>query len=134
MLKKVIKYEDFDGKEREETFYFNLTTAELAEWELSISGGMTGWIERIVETETTPEMVKLFKELITKSYGEKSPDGKRFIKNEELTEAFIQSNAYSVLFMELITDAKNAADFANGVMPKELNVDPSKIKLNPKNE
>ena len=120
MLKKTIKYTDYDGNEREEDFYFNLSKAEVTEMELSKEGGMSEYIKKISAAQNAPELIKLFKEIITKSYGEKSLDGKRFIKNKELTEAFIQTEAYSELFVELASNADEAVKFVNGIMPKNM--------------
>ena len=120
MLKKTIKYTDYDGNEREEDFYFNLSKAEITEMELSKEGGMSEYIKKISATQNGPELIKLFKEIIIKSYGEKSLDGKRFIKNKELTEAFIQTEAYSELFVELASNADEAVKFINGIMPKNM--------------
>lgn len=121
MLKKTIKYVDYDGNEREEDFYFNLSKAEVTEMELSKEGGMSEYIKKISATQNAPELIKLFKDIITKSYGEKSLDGKRFIKNKELTEAFTQTEAYSELFVELASNADEAVKFINGIMPKNVN-------------
>lgn len=120
MLVKEIKYTDFNGNERTEKFYFNLTKAEIMEMEMSTSGGMAEMINKIVETQNAPEIIKIFKELILKAYGEKSADGKRFIKSDELRDEFSQTEAYSQLFMELATDAEAAANFVNGIMPAGL--------------
>ena len=117
MLKKTITYEDFDGNERTEDFYFNLSKAEIMEMELSVSGGMTQMLNRIVSEQDGEKIIKTFKEIILKAYGEKSPDGKRFIKSEELSTAFSQTEAFSQLFMELATDADAAAKFVNGIIP-----------------
>ena len=121
MLKKTIKYTDYDGNEREEDFYFNLSKAEVTEMELSKEGGMSEYIKKISATQNGPELIKLFKDIIIKSYGEKSLDGKRFIKNKELTEAFTQTEAYSELFIELASNADEAVKFINGIMPKNMN-------------
>ena len=120
MLKKTIKYTDYDGNEREEDFYFNLSKAEVTEMELSKEGGMSEYIKKISAAQNAPELIKLFKEIITKSYGEKSLDGKRFIKNKELTDAFTQTEAYSELFVELASNADEAVKFINGIMPKNM--------------
>ena len=119
MLKKPITYIDYNGNERTENFYFNLSKAELMEMELSISGGLSELINRVVNTQDTPTLIKIFKELILKSYGEKSADGKRFVKNPELTDAFCQTEAYSNLFIELATDSDAAAAFVNGIIPAD---------------
>ena len=120
MLVKTITYKDFNGEERTEDFYFNLTEAELTEMSLSVNGGLDAYIKRIIAAQDTAELIKLFKELIQKAYGEKSLDGKRFIKNSELLEAFMQTNAYSDFFMELATDSKAASDFVNGIIPSNI--------------
>lgn len=119
MLVKKIKYTDFNGQEREEPFYFNLSKAELMEMELTTDGGLDTYIRRITAQQNNKEIVRLFKELILKSYGERSDDGKRFVKSKELTDAFTQTNAFSELFMELSTNADAAEKFITGV------VDPS---------
>ena len=118
MLKKTITYTDFNGMERSEDFYFNLTKAEVMEMEMSTVGGLSEMIQRIIAAQDTPSIIKVFKDLVLKSYGEKSADGKRFIKTPEITEAFSQTEAYSVLFMELATNADSAAAFVNGIIPK----------------
>ena len=120
MLKKTISYVDYDGNERTEDFYFNLTKAELLEMSLSTAGGLDKYIEKITKTQDTPKLIELFKDIIIRSYGVKSDDGKRFIKNQEITEEFTQTEAYSDLFMTLATDDKEAADFLNGIIPKSL--------------
>lgn len=116
MLKKTIKYKDYDGNEREEDFYFNFTEAELSEMELSVKGGLKQKLEAIVKAKNEPEIVKHFKEIILLAYGEKSPDGRQFIKSPELSKAFSYTPAYSILFMELASDADAAAKFINGVI------------------
>lgn len=119
MYRKVMTYTDFNGEERTEDFFFNLTKAELTEMELLTEGGLKEKIERITKAKDVPEIIKLFKELILKAYGVKSPDGKRFIKSEKLSEEFAQTNAYSDLFVELATDSGAAAAFVNGIMPSD---------------
>lgn len=120
MLKKSITYTDYNRVERTEDFYFNLSKAELMEMELGVTGGMTEMLNKIIAAKDAPSLMKTFKEMIMKSYGIKSDDGKRLIKSEELSIAFTQTEAYSVLFMELITDDKAAADFVNGIIPNEI--------------
>ena len=129
MLKKTIKYKDFNGNEREEDFYFNLMQSEIAELELSTVGGFTESIQKIIQTQDGPEIIKQFKNIILKSYGERSADGKRFIKSDELSEAFSQTNAYSELFMELATDDEAASAFINGIVPDELKQDENNISV-----
>lgn len=120
MLKKTITYPDYNGNDRTEDFYFNLTKAEIMEMEMSTSGGLTEMIQRVVASQDAPTIVKIFKDLVLRSYGQKSLDGKRFIKNDQLREEFSQTEAYSILFMELATDADAAAKFVNGIMPADM--------------
>ena len=117
MLKKTIKYEDFDGNKREEDFYFNLTKAEITEMELSESGGFAELIQKVVKIQDQPTLVKIFKDFILKAYGEKSADGKHFRKSPEISADFAATNAYSELFMELATNADAATEFVNGLAP-----------------
>lgn len=117
MLKKTITYTDYNGNERTEDFYFNLSKAEIMEMEMGTTGGMAEMIQKVVSTQDAPAIIKIFKDLVLKAYGEKSPDGKRFMKSEELSMAFSQTEAYSNLFMELATNADMAAKFVNGIVP-----------------
>lgn len=120
MIKETITYEDYNGVSRTEDFHFNLTKAEVMEMEMSQHGGMAEMIQRIVAAQDAPAIIKIFKELVLKAYGQKSADGRRFIKNEQLREEFSQTEAYSQLFMKLATDADAAAKFVNGIMPADL--------------
>lgn len=134
MLSKKIKYTDYNGVEREETFLFNLSKAELMEMELGTAGGLADMIKNIVAAQDTPSIVKIFKKLVLQAYGEKSPDGKRFLKVDEkgnpLSVGFSQTEAYSNLFMELATDADAAAKFVRGIVPGDIDisdVDPNEM-------
>lgn len=120
MLKKKITYVDYNGNERTEEHYFNLTQAEIMEMEMSTTGGLAEKIQKIVAAQDSASIIKVFKDLILKAYGEKSDDGRRFIKSKEIATAFSQTEAYSQLFMELATDAKAAADFVNGIIPANI--------------
>ena len=120
MLKKTVTYVDYNGVERTEDFYFNLSKAEVTEMELSVEGGFSKMLEEIVKSNDNARIIELFKEMVLKAYGEKSADGRRFIKSKELSEAFSQTEAYSGIFMELAMDEKAAAAFVNGIMPANL--------------
>lgn len=124
MLKKTITYTDYNGSERTEDFYFNLTKAEIMEMEMSTTGGLADMIKRIVAAQDAPAIIKIFKELILKAYGEKSADGKRFMKTDalgnKLYNDFEQTEAFSILFMELATNADSAAAFVNGIVPADM--------------
>lgn len=117
MLKKTITYTDYNGIERKEDFLFNLSEAELAEMLMTSEGDLAAMLTRIVEANDGPALTKTFKNFILKAYGEKSADGRRFMKSEEISTAFAQTEAYSQLFMELATNDKAAAEFINGIVP-----------------
>ena len=120
MVKKTIKYSDYNGKEREEDFYFNLSKVELLEMEMSTEGGLENKIKKIVESNNKYDIIKYFKDIIRQSYGKKSEDGKRFIKDPKDFEEFAQTEAYVNLFMELATNSDAAANFINGIIPQGL--------------
>lgn len=126
MLKKTIKYEDYNGVTREEDFFFNLSKAEIMEMQMSTAGGLADMLVALIKTQNTPEIIRIFKGIILKAYGEKSADGKYFIKvnadGHKLADDFAQTEAYSALFMELSTDSKAAAAFVNGIIPKDMEV------------
>lgn len=123
MIKKTITYTDYNDVERTETFWFHLNKAELMEMEMGTTGGFAGMVQKIIDAKDAPSIINTFKDLLLKAYGEKSPDGKRFIKNDEVRDAFSQTEAYSQLFMELATNAEAASEFVNGIMPKDLVMD-----------
>lgn len=118
MLKKTITYTDYDGLERTEEFRFNLTKAELVDMELTTAGTFSETMKRIIAEKNIIRIAKLFKELLLKSYGVKSDDGKRFVKSPELSEAFSQTEAYSDLYIELLSNPEEAAKFFAEVAPK----------------
>lgn len=117
MLKKTIQYTDYNDVKREEDFYFNLTETELAEMQLEVTGGLGSMLQAIVKAQDIPTIAKLFKQILLKAYGQKSPDGRRFIKSEELSIEFSQTGAYNVLYMELSQDAEKASEFITGIIP-----------------
>jgi hypothetical protein len=124
MLKKTIKYTDFNGDEREENFYFNLSKSELTEMELEINGGMSALLQQIIDTKDARGLLKIFKKIILASYGEKSADGKYFRKldadGHQLSIDFVSSPAFDELFLGLFTDTISVADFVKGLMPADL--------------
>lgn len=128
MLKRTITYPDYNEMERTEDFYFNITQAELIEMEYTTTGGFSAMIDKLISAVDLPAIIKIMKELILKAYGEKSPDGRRFIKSPELSEAFSQTEAYSQLFMELATNSQAASDFINGILPTPNPQQQAKIK------
>ena len=123
MLKKTITYEDFNGNNRTEDFYFNLTSSEITEMELSTDGGFDELLNRVIQKQSGSVIIKVFKDILLKAYGEKSIDGRKFEKSEKISDDFYHTNAYDVLFMELVTDAKKAAEFIKAIMPENLRKD-----------
>lgn len=124
MLKKTVTYIDFDGNERTENFFFNLTEQEIAEMELSTEGGLGNFINKAVAAKSQVELIELFKKLILAAYGVKSADGRRFVKNDAVREDFMSTQAFSDIYMELVQDADKASAFFNGIVPKEKNKAP----------
>lgn len=120
MIKKTIKYTDFNGTAREEDFYFNLTEAELMDLNLSEKGGLKGYLEAIISAQDEPAMVNLFKQIINLSYGIKSVDGRKFMKSPEILAEFTSTQAYSNLYMSLITNGDEAIKFITGVVPEDF--------------
>lgn len=121
MYKKTIKYTDYDGNERTEDFRFNLNETEILEMEASLNGGFTQYMEKIVAEQDTNRIMETFKKIIMKAYGEKSLDGKRFVKSDEISLAFTQTEAYNVLVIEMLRDPKTAANFMNSIIPQVKN-------------
>jgi hypothetical protein len=127
VLKKTITYVDFNGDETSEDHFFHLSKAELVELEMSHTGGLSASLEKIVEAEDGKSIIAEFKNIILSSYGVKSDNGKRFIKNQELRDDFASSEAYSTLFMELVTNADAAAEFIRGVIPQDMAEETAKL-------
>lgn len=127
MIKKTIAYTDYNGNQRKEDFWFNLTKAEVARMEMSTEGGMAEMINRIVAAQDVPSLISVFEEMIQKSYGVKTPDGRGFVKRKEDLENFMATEAYSELFMELVTDADAAAKFLNEIIPSYDDKKPAQI-------
>ena len=121
MIKKTVTYVDYNGVERTEDFYFNLSKAEVAEMEMSVEGGFSKMLEEIVASKDNVKIVSLFKQMVLKAYGEKSADGRRFMKSEEISKAFSETEAYSEIFMSLALNENEAAAFVNGIMPANIN-------------
>ena len=130
MYIKTINYTDYNGNARTEDHYFNLTEAEVLEMEMSTNGGFSERIKRIIAAQDTATLITIFKDLIKKSYGRKSLDGRKFEKSEEIFNEFKDTEAYSILFMELATDAKAATEFVNGIAPKKKSDAPAPVAGN----
>ena len=130
MIKKTVTYTDFNGNERTEDFYFNLTQVELAELDLGVSGvsgGLLGLLKKIVREKDQRQIVEYFKKIVLMAYGEKSVDGRRFVKSDEIRNGFAPTEAYSKIFMELAGNADEASKFINGIMPKEIAEEAKKL-------
>lgn len=120
MIKKSITFEDLDGNTITEDFYFNMSKAELIELEASTKIGLSETLQQIVAEDDSQKIIEYFKKIILAAYGVRSEDGRRFIKSQELRDAFAQTDAYSELFIELGANAAAAAEFINGIIPKGL--------------
>ena len=122
MYVKEIEYTDFNGVARKEKFYFNLTKAEILDMELGKTGGLTEYIQKIIAAQDTPAIMALFKNLLLKSYGVKSDDGRRFVKNDQVRADFEQTQAFSDLYMLLALDDEEASRFINAIVPEDMKV------------
>lgn len=134
MLKKTITYTDYNGLERTEDFYFNLTEAELQKMDMFREGGLQAYMERALSRQDSQAIGKFVEAFIRASYGEKSPDGRRFVKSEELSTEFEQTEAYSKLWIELGSDENEAFEFVKGVVPDSLADSLARPNLVPINE
>jgi hypothetical protein len=120
MLKRDISYEDYNGNQVSDVFYFNFSKPELIEMEVEHKNGLAAMINSIIETKDNKKLIALFKDIVLMAYGQKSDDGKRFIKSDQLREEFSQTAAYSALFMDLATNESAAVDFLKGVLPRDM--------------
>ena len=121
MLTKTITYTDYNGVERTEPFYFNLSQAELIDMQLGGKDGLySNKLQKMIDNHDAAAIVATIKEFVLKSYGEKTDDGKRFIKSPEISEAFMQTEAYSQLITELLSDDAKSSEFILGIMPQAL--------------
>lgn len=120
MLKKPITYTDFDGNTRTEDFYFNLSESELIDWQLTTEGGLLTRLQTIVKANEKHTIMKTFKEIILKAYGEKSSDGRYFDKSDEISTRFSHSAAFNVLYQELLGNDNAASEFINALLPADL--------------
>lgn len=130
MVIKTMEYTDFDGNTRTEEFRFHLNQAEVIELDASIPGGMEAYLKELGAKQDVPKIMEFFKKIIMMSYGVKTPDGRRFKKSEEISKDFEQTNAYSDLLVNLITDSKRAADFINGLIATTNSDKPVIMKSN----
>ena len=129
MYKKTVEYEDFNGDKVKEDLYFNLSKAELLEMNFRSKGGLKNYIEAIINTNDQNALTDIFKSLLLKSFGIKSPDGRKFMKNAQIREEFECSIPYDIMFTTLSSDAKEAAAFVNGIIPKELAEEMDKVEM-----
>lgn len=120
MLKKTIAYTDYNGVKREEDYYFNLTQAEVINLQMGVKGGLVEMLTQALKNEDSPLIMQTIRNIIRTAYGEKSADGKRFVKSAELSDAFEQTPAYSVLFMELLTQDGASDAFMRGIIPADM--------------
>lgn len=128
MIKKHITYTDYNGVERTEDFFFNLTKPEIIELELGVTGGLSEMLQKIINTKDIAQLMRFFKKIVLMSYGEKSPDGKRFVKSDEISKAFSETEAYTQIYMELVSDSEKAAEFVHGIVPKDLDEAATKMQ------
>lgn len=130
MTSKTVTYKDWNGMDRTETFYFHFSQAELMEMELSQEGGFSERVKKIAAANNLPDMLKIWKNFVLDAYGIKSEDGRRFMKNDEIRQSFVECPAYSIIFMELATNTEAASNFINTVVPAEMNKQVAALQAN----
>lgn len=131
MYKKTIEFTDYNGIDRKEDFYFNLTESEIIKMEMQVPGGLTAMMQRIVMKLDAQNIIDTFEDLIARAYGEKSPDGREFVKSPELSKRFMQTEAYNNFFLEICRDANAAQEFFNGIVPPKMRDEAKNKELNP---
>lgn len=131
MLRKEIAYKDFDGNDRKDVLWFHMNEVEITEMDLETSGGLVKYVESIIDTNDVNRLIAIFKDLLIRSYGERSMDGKHFYKDDKIRKEFVASAAYPVLYMELVSDADKAVEFINGIVPSDIREQMAKIENTP---
>lgn len=119
MIKQIVEYKDYNGEQRKEELYFDLSEAEVVEMQFSEKGGIVSYLRKILIEKDDGNILKYFKDLILMAYGEKSPDGRYFIKDEETKKHLLYSPAYSQLFMKFARDPKAGFEFIKGIIPEQ---------------
>ena len=131
MLRKEVEYKDFDGNDRKDVLWFHLNEVEITEMDLETSGGLVKYMESIIDTNDVNQLITIFKDLLIRSYGERSMDGKHFYKDDKIRNEFVSSAAYPVLYMEMVSDADKAVEFINGIVPSNIREKMAKIENTP---
>ena len=131
MLRKEEEYKDFDGNDRKDVLWFHLNEVEITEMDLETSGGLVKYMESIIDTNDVNQLITIFKDLLIRSYGERSMDGKHFYKDDKIRNEFVSSAAYPVLYMEMVSDADKAVEFINGIVPSNIREQMAKIENTP---
>lgn len=131
MLRKEVEYKDFDGNDRKDVLWFHLNEVEITEMNLETSGGLVKYMESIIDTNDVNKLITIFKDLLIRSYGERSMDGKYFYKDDKIRNEFVSSAAYPVLYMEMVSDADKAVEFINGIVPSNIREQMAKIENTP---
>lgn len=131
MLRKEVEYKDFDGNDRKDVLWFHLNEVEITEMDLETSGGLVKYMESIIDTKDVNRLITIFKDLLIRSYGERSMDGKHFYKDDKIRNEFVSSAAYPVLYMEMVSDANKAVEFINGIVPSNIREQMAKIENTP---
>lgn len=131
MLRKEVEYKDFDGNDRKDVLWFHLNEVEITEMDLETSGGLVKYMESIIDKNDVNQLITIFKDLLIRSYGERSMDGKHFYKDDKIRNEFVSSAAYPVLYMEMVSDADKAVEFINGIVPSNIREQMTKIENTP---
>jgi hypothetical protein len=120
MFKETFEFKDYFGVDRKEDHYFQLSEPEVMQLNFSSVGNLKDTVEKITQEQDGGRIISLFEQIIQKAHGERSEDGRLFIKNKEALERFIYSPVYSMMYMKLATDADYAARFLREILPKDM--------------
>lgn len=119
MIKQSISYVDYNGENQTEDFYFNLSKAEILEMMVA-DENIVESLQNLAKNGTATQAMNWFKDLIQKSVGEKSEDGKRFVKSPEITKNFMESPAFSEFLFDIIQNPAKSEPFVQGLLPNDV--------------
>jgi hypothetical protein len=115
MFKHNIDYVDFNGTERNEDFYFHLSSVEVTRLEAEIGRDLNTHIKELTANQDMKTLLDFLERILLGAYGRKTSDGKSFIKNKDLRTEFEYSNAYAEIFEQMLTNPDLAKKFGEAV-------------------
>ena len=120
MLRRPVKYTDYEGNPATTICYFHLNKFEWLELETYTKGGLIENLENAIETNNAKKTIDLLKKIILRAYGEKNPETGAFEKDDDRAIRFSKTEAFSELFYELAYDESKSREFFLGLIPPEV--------------